>query len=53
VMRGPTIYAKLVEARYRRHKLKQRRSELESEAAELRRTNRTAKPVDDAADTSR
>ena len=53
VMRGPNIYAKMVEARDRRHKLKQRRSELESEAAELRRTSKIAKPVDDATDTSR
>ncbi|HUG67591.1 MAG TPA: hypothetical protein VMM76_07560 [Pirellulaceae bacterium] len=36
VMRGPNMYAKFIEARARRHQLMQRRSELESEAAELR-----------------
>ena len=37
VMRGPDMYAKLRVAREQRRMLKQRRNELESEAAELRR----------------
>ena len=53
VMRGPNMYTKLIESRDRRRKLKQRRGELESEAAELRRDSRIAKPGDDAADTFR
>jgi len=40
VMRGPDMYAKLCVAREKRRKLKQRRGDLESEAAELRRTNK-------------
>jgi hypothetical protein len=37
VMRGPDMYANLCVAREKRRKLKQHRSELESEAAKLRR----------------
>ncbi|MCA9146866.1 MAG: hypothetical protein H6821_05650 [Planctomycetaceae bacterium] len=37
VMRGPNMYAKLCVAREKRQVLKQHRSELESEAAKLRR----------------
>ena len=48
VMRGPNMYAKLVEARGQRRQLKRRRSELETEAAELRRCNEIVKPVDRA-----
>lgn len=42
VMRGPDMYAKLRDAREQRRKLKERRSELESEAAELRRVGKRA-----------
>ena len=42
VMRGPDMYAKLRVAREQRRMFKQRRDELESEAAELRRTNKIA-----------
>jgi hypothetical protein len=42
VMRGPEMYAKLCVAREKRRKLKQRRGELESEAAELRQTSKIA-----------
>ncbi len=48
VMRGPNMYAKLAEARGERRTLKQRRSELQSEAAELRRISKIAMHVDDA-----
>ena len=44
VMRGPDMYAKLRDARDRRRILNQRRSELESEAAELRRNSKIAEP---------
>jgi hypothetical protein len=42
VMSGPNMYAKLAEAREQRRMLQQRRSELESETAELRRISKIA-----------
>jgi len=47
VMRGPDMYAKLSDASKQRRKLKQRRDELESEAAELRRTSGSTKCSED------
>ncbi len=40
VMRGPDMYAKILDARDRRRMLKQGRGDLESEAAELRRSSK-------------
>lgn len=48
VMRGPNMYADFVETRARRRQLMQRRSELESEAAELRRASELAKSVEES-----
>jgi hypothetical protein len=42
VMRGPDMYAKIRETREQRRKLKQRRHELESDAAKLQRTRKIA-----------
>ena len=48
VMRGPSVYANLVEVGSLRRKLKDRRCELESEALELRRISEIAKSADDS-----
>jgi hypothetical protein len=47
VMRGPGVYAKIIEARNRRRKGEQRRNELEAEATELRRNGEIADSGDE------
>ncbi len=46
VMRGPSVYANVAEARDRNHKLMDRRSELDAEASELRKLSRVAETAD-------
>ncbi|MEO8495930.1 MAG: hypothetical protein ABI614_12720 [Planctomycetota bacterium] len=52
VMRGPSVYAKIIEARSRRREVQQRRNELESEASELRKNGKIAESSGDQ-DTSK
>ena len=48
VMRGPTVYADLLELHRLRCKIKERRHKLEGEALKMKRLSRGAKSVDDS-----